>query len=84
MFGDVDLKGTVQHQTVHRIELTADGPFGTPRRLSPEKSQIESSVLNQWLILEFVDPLVVNLLHHYTWYQRKNQMIEDIAEIIEN
>ena len=26
-FGDVDFKGTVQHQTVHRIELTADGSF---------------------------------------------------------
>ena len=84
VFGDVDFKRTVQHQTVHRIELTTDGPFGTPRRLSPEKYKIESSVLNQWLILEFVDPLVVNLLHHYTWYQRKNQMIEDIAKIMEN
>ena len=40
VFGDVDFKGTVQHQTVHRIELTADRPFGTPRRLCPEKYKI--------------------------------------------
>ena len=37
VFGDVDFTGTVQHQTVNRIELNADGPFGTPRRLCPEK-----------------------------------------------
>ena len=27
----------------------------------------QSSSLDQWLILEFVDPFVVNLLHHYKW-----------------
>ena len=27
VFGDVDFKGTVHHQTVHRLELTADCPF---------------------------------------------------------
>ena len=40
VFGDVDFKGTVQHQTFHRIGLTADGPFGTPRRLLVEKYKI--------------------------------------------
>ena len=38
--GDVDFKGTVQHRTVHRIELTADGPFETPKKLCPEKYKI--------------------------------------------
>ena len=31
---------TVQHQTLHRIELTGKGPYGRPRRLCPEKSRI--------------------------------------------
>ena len=30
VFGYVDFRGTVQHQTVHPMELTADGSFRTP------------------------------------------------------
>ena len=31
---------TAQHQTLHRFELTGKGPYGSPRRLCPEKYRI--------------------------------------------
>ena len=40
VFGDVDFNSTAQHQTLHRIELTGKGPYGSPRRLCPEKYRI--------------------------------------------
>ena len=49
-------KGTVQHQTVHRIELTADGPFGTPRRLCPEKYKIAMQCFESMVNTGFCRP----------------------------
>ena len=40
VFGDVDFNSTTQHQTLLRIELTGKGPYGSPRRLCPEKYRI--------------------------------------------
>lgn len=49
VFGDVDFTQKRPHSTVHRIELVKQGPYGTPRRLCPDKLSIAKATFDDML-----------------------------------
>ena len=56
VFGGVDFNSTAQHQTLHRIEPTGKGPYGSPRRLCPEKNRIAKQCFDSVILTGICRP----------------------------